>query len=51
MEVGLFFKFAHIGAMFMAVGVAVGTQIMAHRVATSGNVAAIRTYFCAAAHA
>jgi hypothetical protein len=45
MEVGLFFKFAHIGAMFMAVGVAVGTEIMAHRVATSGNVAAIRTYF------
>ena len=45
MEVGLVLKFAHIGTMFMAVGVAVGTEVMAHRVASSGNVVAIRTYF------
>jgi Predicted integral membrane protein (DUF2269) len=48
MEPGLILKFAHIGTMFMAVGVAVGTEVMAHRVANTGDVAAIRTYFAQA---
>ena len=48
MEPGQLLKFAHIGTMFMAVGVAVGTEIMAHRVASSGDVGAIRTYFAQA---
>lgn len=48
MEPGVILKFAHIGTMFMAVGVAVGTEIMAHRVAGSGNVSAIRTFFAQA---
>lgn len=48
MEPGVILKFAHIGTMFMAVGVAVGTEIMAHRVANTGDVAAIRTFFAQA---
>lgn len=45
MEPGMVLKFAHIGTMFMAVGVAVGTEIMAHRVANTADVNAIRTFF------
>ena len=48
MEPGIILKFAHIGTMFMAVGVAVGTELMGHRVAGSGDVRAIRTYFAQA---
>jgi hypothetical protein len=48
MEPGVILKFAHIGTMFMAVGVSVGTEIMAHRVANTGDVGAIRTYFAQA---
>jgi hypothetical protein len=48
MSPGVILKFAHIATMFMAVGVAVGTEIMAHRVANSGDVRAIRTYFAQA---
>jgi hypothetical protein len=48
MEPGIMLKFAHIGTMFMAVGVAVGTEVMGHRVANSGDVRAIRTYFAQA---
>ena len=48
MEPGILLKVAHIGTMFMAVGVAVGTELMGHRVANSGDVRAIRTYFAQA---
>lgn len=48
MEPAIILKFAHIGTMFMAVGVAVGTELMGHRVANSGDVRAIRTYFAQA---
>jgi Predicted integral membrane protein (DUF2269) len=39
------FKFLHIGSMFTAVGVSVGMEIMAHRVARTGDVRAIRVFF------
>ncbi len=45
MEAATILKFLHIGSMFMAVGVSVGTELMAHRVANSGDVHAIRTFF------
>lgn len=48
MDPGVILKFAHIGTMFMAVGVAVGTEVMAHRVANTGDVGSIRTYFAQA---
>ncbi len=48
MEPAIILKVAHIGTMFMAVGVAVGTEIMAHRVANTGDVRAIRTFFAQA---
>ncbi|HEX5039616.1 MAG TPA: hypothetical protein VFW95_05730 [Candidatus Limnocylindria bacterium] len=48
MEPGQLLKVAHIGTMFMAVGVAVGTEVMAHRVANTGDAGAIRTYFAQA---
>lgn len=38
-------KFLHIAMMFTAVGVATGTEVMAHRVASSGDVRGIRTFF------
>jgi Predicted integral membrane protein (DUF2269) len=48
MEVATILKFLHIGSMFMAVGVSVGLEIMAHRVANTGDVRAIRTFFAQA---
>jgi thiosulfate reductase cytochrome b subunit len=48
MDPGVILKFAHIGTMFMAVGVAVGTEVMAHRVANTGDVGSIRTFFAQA---
>jgi predicted integral membrane protein DUF2269 len=48
MDPGQLLKFAHIGTMFLAVGVAVGTEVMAHRVANTGDTGAIRTYFAQA---
>ena len=48
MEPEQLLKVAHIGTMFMAVGVAVGTEVMAHRVANTGDAGAIRTYFAQA---
>lgn len=41
----LIFKFLHIVSMFLAVGLAVGTELLLHRVANSGDVRAIRTTF------
>ena len=48
MSVVVFLKFLHIAAMFCAVGVSVGTDIMAHRVAGTGDVRSIRTFFAQA---
>ena len=48
MSVVLFLKFLHIAAMFCAVGVSIGTDLMAHRVATTGDVRSIRTFFAQA---
>lgn len=45
MELGTVLKVAHVGTMFLAVGVAVGTEIMAHRIADSRDVRSIRTFF------
>jgi hypothetical protein len=47
-SVVLFLKFLHIAAMFCAVGASIGTDIMAHRVATTGDVRSIRTFFAQA---
>jgi hypothetical protein len=44
-SVVLFVKFLHIAAMFCAVGVSVGTDLMAHRIAGTGDVRSIRTFF------
>lgn len=46
---GFVFKFLHIGLMFLAVGVEVGSELLLHRVARSGDVRAIRTVFRLAA--
>jgi len=45
MNAVVFLKFLHIAAMFCAVGVSVGTDIMAHRIAGTGDVRSIRTFF------
>ena len=45
MSVVIILKFLHIAAMFTAVGVSVGTDLMAHRVADTGDVRTIRTFF------
>ena len=42
------FKFLHLLAMFSAVGAVVGTEVLLHRVARSGDVRAIRTAFALA---
>jgi len=47
-EIPVILKFLHIGSMFMAVGVSVGLELMAHRVARTGDVPAIRTFFAQA---
>lgn len=49
MGIATVLKFLHIGTMFMAVGVSVGMELMAHRVANSGDVRAIRVFFAQAA--
>ena len=36
----LIFKFLHIVSMFLAVGLTVGTELLLHRVANSGDVRA-----------
>jgi hypothetical protein len=41
-------KFLHILSMFSAVGVVVGTEVLLHRVARSGDVRAMRTAFALA---
>jgi hypothetical protein len=48
MSVVVFLKFLHIAAMFCAVGVSIGTDMMAHRVAGTGDVRSIRTFFAQA---
>jgi hypothetical protein len=39
------FKFLHILSMFSAAGVVVGTEVLLHRIARSGDVRAMRTAF------
>ena len=48
MSVVIILKFLHIAAMFTAVGVSVGTDLMAHRIADTGDVRSIRTFFAQA---
>jgi hypothetical protein len=48
MSVVVFLKFLHIAAMFCAVGVSIGTDMMAHRIAGTGDVRSIRTFFAQA---
>lgn len=43
MELFVVFKYLHIVAMFFAVALAVSSELVLHRVATSGDVRAIRT--------
>ena len=45
MELATTFKFLHIAVMFAAVGVSVGSEILLHSIARSGNVAVIRGAF------
>jgi hypothetical protein len=48
MNAVVFLKFLHIAAMFCAVGVSIGTDLMAHRIAGTGDVRSIRTFFAQA---
>ena len=48
MSAVILLKFLHIAAMFAAVGVSIGTDLMAHRIADTGDVRSIRTFFAQA---